>query len=55
MADDIQGMAGAITKEAPRPAAKSGAATQAFGIPMNAIINALKTRGETTTTTARKG
>jgi hypothetical protein len=55
MADDIKGLADAITKEDPSTTAKFGAATQEFGILMNATNNALKTLGEAITTTARKG
>jgi hypothetical protein len=55
MAKDISTLAGQITKDTPDKTAKFGAATQEFGILMNAANNAIKTIGEGLTTTARKG
>lgn len=55
MAREISTLAGEITKETPDKTAKFGAATQEFGILMNATNNAIKTIGESLSTTARKG
>jgi uncharacterized protein YPO0396 len=55
MARDIKVLGDQITKETPDKTAKFGAATQEFGLMMNAVNNALKTLGESLTTTARKG
>jgi hypothetical protein len=55
MAKDISTLAGQITKDTPDKTTKFGAATQEFGILMNAANNAIKTIGEGLTTTARKG
>ena len=55
MAADVSKLAGEITKDTPDKTAKFGAATQEFGILMNATNNAIKTLGEGLTTTARKG
>lgn len=55
MADEIQDLAGAISKEDPSTTAKFGAATQEFSLLMNATNNALKTLGEALSSTARKG
>lgn len=55
MAKNMNDLAGQITKDTPDMTAKFGAATQEFGILMNATNNAIKTLGEGLTTTARKG
>lgn len=54
-AKEVQDLAGQITDKTPDKTAKFGAATQDFGILMNATNNAIKTLGEGLTTTARKG
>jgi uncharacterized protein YPO0396 len=54
-AEEVQKLAGEITDRTPDKTAKFGAATQDFGILMNATNNAIKTLGEGLTTTARKG
>lgn len=54
-AAEVQKLAGEITDKTPDKTAKFGAATQEFGILMNAANNAIKTLGEGLTTTARKG
>lgn len=54
-AAEVQKLAGQITDKTPDKTAKFGAATQEFGILMNAVNNAIKTLGEGLTTTARKG
>ncbi|MEQ1540112.1 MAG: hypothetical protein ABL928_14385 [Sphingorhabdus sp.] len=54
-AAEVQTLAGQITDKTPDKTAKFGAATQEFGILMNAVNNAIKTLGEGLTTTARKG
>lgn len=54
-AKQVQDLAGQITDKTPDKTAKFGAATQEFGILMNATNNAIKTLGEGLSTTARKG
>lgn len=54
LAKEINSLAGQITKETPDKTALFGAATQEFGILMNATSNGIKTIGEGLANTARK-
>ena len=53
-ASQVQSLAGQITDKTPDKTAKFGAASQEFGIMMNATNNAIKSLGEGLSTMARK-
>lgn len=53
-AEQVQKLAGQITDKTPDKTAKFGAASQEFGIMMNATNNAIKSLGEGLSTMARK-
>lgn len=55
MSQDMEQMAGRISKDTPDLTAKFGALSQQFSILMNATTTAIKTVGEAMANTARKG